>query len=141
MAKSDAAVALAFCDPSPDVEDLLQDAMLQSLQQKPEASILVLDRDIQSLSRIVRDLDALGHQVVLASMPLDAVRWVADLQMRIEVVVVDRSLAYDDGLETLKFIAQEFPSIRRILISDALDAAKLGRWVEKPAVDAVLRKP
>ena len=137
----DDAIAVKFRGVAPDVQDMLQGAVLMSLERKHDPSVLVVDGDIQSLSRMAHDLDALGYRAILACTPLDTIRWLTNFDVAISVVVVEYPFGHHDGVALLRVMADEFPFIRRVLMSSQLGAAQLGRWVEDPAVDAVLSKP
>ena len=140
-AQFDDAIAVKFRGVAPAVQDMLQGVVLRSLERKHDPSVLVVDGDIQSLSRMAHDLDSLGYRPILACTPLDTIRWLANFDVVISAAAVEYFFGYHDGMALLRVIAEDFPSIRRVLMSSRLDTNQLVRWLEDPAVDAVLRKP
>jgi CheY-like chemotaxis protein len=112
-------IAVAFRDLSAETENFIQEEVLAELKRTRSLvppTILVLDENPGDRDALGRDLEALGHRVLLASMPLDALRWLHDQHVHVEIAFVDRSLERANCLEMLAFLADDSPDVRRVLM-------------------------
>ncbi len=134
---------IAFQGTDADTEDYIHNVILSHLENQPEPtpSILVVDDCANVRHAIKRELRSLGMSVVLAAMPLDALRLLLDKGIQIEVAIVDLFLGSADGFQLLKYLETEHPHIRRILISGHPRACQLDLAVSTGHAHAVLPKP
>jgi DNA-binding NtrC family response regulator len=134
---------VAFEGIQTDAEDYIHDVILSYLEQQQECptSVLVVD-DCANIRRAIKtELRSQRMGVLLAAMPLDAIRLLQDSDNRISVVIVDMFLGPADGITLLKYIECEYPHIRRILISGRSRADQLDLAVHTGRAHAVLTKP
>lgn len=112
-------LGIEFEHPTPTTEDAIQEALVSEIQRRACASkpgVLVVQDSTELCDRLRADLELLGCRVLVATTPLDAVRLIEDPEQRIERVFVDVSVGEVAGLELMHFIAEEHPSVRRILV-------------------------
>lgn len=108
---------------SPRTEDEIQEALVTEIQRRATSSkpaVLVVQDSTHLCARLREDLERLGCRVLVARTPLDAVRLVEDPDQRVEQAFVDVSVGDLDGLALMHFIADEHPSVRRILVQGAV---------------------
>ncbi|MEO8698947.1 MAG: hypothetical protein ABI867_02855 [Kofleriaceae bacterium] len=105
---------------------------------------MILDRDPDSCSALLRELAALGREAVTADTPGELVRRLRGDE-HYETAIVDLELGpeddYLDGVDLLVHLAQEHPGIRRVLMSSHPGAPRAPRTDAVPGVHAVLAKP
>lgn len=86
--------------------------------QPREPVVLVLTDRGTVRQALQRDLGRVGLRWVLAETPLDAIRWLQDWEMVIDAVVVDLAYEQTNTISFLRFLADEFPATRRIVVAD-----------------------
>lgn len=117
------ALAVQFRHRSPLTEDEIQEALVMEMQRRASAAspaVLVVQESGELCGRLRGDLERLGCRVLVATTPLDAVRFVEDPEERVEQVFVDVSVGDLDGLGLMHFMAEEHPTTRRILVQGAV---------------------
>jgi CheY-like chemotaxis protein len=91
---------------------------------------------------LARDVQSLGHNAVATATSLEA-SWA--LQQRrlpsIQAAVVDLFLGGEDGTHLLAFLADQYPSVRRVLLSGAVRSCQLELALASGRAHAVLEKP
>jgi CheY-like chemotaxis protein len=141
----DWALAVRFDELPRKTRDAIGAAVGEALERaaedssvRPEPTVLVVDDSLLVREALVRDLRCFGWEVACFSTPLDAVAFLERPESRIRVVLVDHT-GPSNGRELLSFLAEERPSIRRVLLSDAGRIAPDG--LSQARADAVLAKP
>ena len=86
-------------------------------QLRNPAVLVLTDRD-PLRQAIERDLAGLALRTVVVDTPLDTIRWLQSWDTVIELVVVDLAFEQTNVLSFLRFLADEFPRTRRIVIVD-----------------------
>ncbi len=103
--------------------------------------VLVVD-DSEGVGRaMVRDLRALGRQGVWVTNPLDAIKYLQAPLSRVEVAIVDFDLNTSDGLDVLAFLAQDYPAVRRVLMSGCVSNEVLDRACASGQAHTAFAKP
>ena len=138
----DSAIAVRFDDLSRKAREAIGVAVSEALEQatressaRPEPTVLVVDHSLLVREALVRDLRCFGWEAASFSTPLDALTFLARPESCIRVVVVDRA-GPSNGRDLLSYLADERPSIRRVLLSESARGLP-----EELAADAVLAKP
>lgn len=94
------------------------DAAEQCECQLRSPAVLVLTDREEVQQSMERDLALLDMRCVTAETPLDAIRWLQSWDTVIELVIVDIAFEQANVLSFLRFLAEEFPRVRRIVIVD-----------------------
>lgn len=137
------AVALAFCDDSPAALAEIERIVLRALERERAHATrwaLVLDDEPAVRSALGRDLHDLGFLPRLVAAPLDLLRCLDDPALDIAVALVDLCLCQEDGTNVLSFLAEDYPRVRRAVMSGAR-FDDLARCVASGQAHALLRKP
>ena len=129
------AFAVSFLQLAPRIADTIQQIVLRALQHQRAGSppvVLVVDDMREIRESLERDVKALGRAVVSAATPLHVVRQLQDPAIEIRTALVDLSLGESDGLEVIEYLADEHPTIRRVVMSGErsyalVDAVSSGR--------------
>jgi CheY-like chemotaxis protein len=107
--------------------------------------VVILDHDPDSCAALVRELKALGRGAVVATSPAELVQRLEDTEQQCEIALIDLELGSDerfiDGIDLLVHLAQEHPSIRRVLMSSRRDAPRDPQPGDARGIHAVLAKP
>ena len=138
-----AAFALAFIDVAADAQDDIQAALLAALEAAHAASALIVDGASEGCLGLQSDLGTLGHNTFLVSTPEDAVRFL-EQPNKVSVALVERTASALDGLDVLTYLAQERPSIRRVLVAGTAGSSQLALALaphRHPCAQAVLLRP
>jgi len=94
------------------------DASERCACQLRNPAVLVLTDREPLRQAIERDLARLGLRTVVVDTPLDTIRWLQSWDTVVELVVVDLAFEQTNVLSFLRFLADEFPRTRRIVIVD-----------------------
>jgi PleD family two-component response regulator len=113
-----AALAVAFQHVAPEIEDLIHEAVLASLNLGPDTEALVVHAPDDDARALVMDLEALGFQVIAVHTPLDALQALQEVGSRIGVVLVGPQPARRELMTT---VADEFPGVRLVVVCSADD--------------------
>lgn len=136
-------VALRFVPLADPIHDTILKIVLRALERqrlKPRATVLVVDDEETIRITLGREMRRLARPCLAASNPLDAIRALQDEANLISVVLVDLGLGQSDGLELVRLIAREFPTVRRVVMSgQRFD--DLERAVADGRAHDLLRKP
>lgn len=114
-----ASIAVAFRHRSDATEDLIQREALAALLRSTHPAVLFVSDSDTARREVAARLEGLGRAVLTAATPLDALRWLEDPDARVDTVIVSQSLRVPGALTLLAFLAEEYPEIRRILLSEA----------------------
>ncbi len=106
------------------------------------ARILVIDDNDDVRALVVEALESAGYEVTIAKNGAEGI----DMQRKspAALVITDILMPEKEGLETIRDLKQEFPSLRVIAMSG------VGRWIRSTShlytakqigADAVLQKP
>ena len=136
------AIGVTFRDLPLDLYDHIQDLVAAALERRrtaAPATVLVVDEAPNTRQAVARDLGSADKRVLGASTPLEVVRHLADV--RIEAALVEARFADANGLAILACIADEHPSVRRILVAECARARDYEREVHSGRVHAFLTKP
>lgn len=134
--------AVAFLRVPTEVEDMIHEVVLESLEAsraRGGPAVLVIASVPEDRLALKRELEALGHRVVCAGTPLDALRWLQDPHLQVEIAMVDVRVGKGSGLDLLAFLAEDFPEVRRVVMALESDAAASG--VHPGRTQSVLHKP
>ncbi len=129
-------LGLQFMEAAPGLEDRIHDLVIQLLEREPAPArgrVLVVDMNPLRRMDAGESLRRLGHEVLEAATPLEAVWELENGPMDIHTVLVARSLGGSDGRDLLKFIAARYAGVWRVLVSDRAEPDALA--------DAVLLGP
>jgi CheY-like chemotaxis protein len=130
------AFGLVFLEHAPALEDRIQDLVIRILEREhpmDRGRVLVVDMNIARRGEAVESLRRLGHQVLEAATPLEAVWELENGPMDIHTVFVARALGGSDGRDLLKFIASRYTGVWRVLVADHAE--------QQGSADAVLLGP
>lgn len=138
------ALAVEFQRPSPGTEDAIQEALVSELTRRATGGapkVLVLQDSEELCERLRQDLLALGRRVHVARTPLDAVRCLEDPDGGVEAAVVDVSVGDVDGLALMRFLREEYPTVRRILLQGAVRPSVVELMEAASFVHGVVAEP
>lgn len=144
----DASVAIRFDEPTRRARDAIGAAVAAALERvaedssvRPEPTVLVVDDSMLVREALARDLRCFGWEAACFSTPLDALTFLDRPEARIRVALIDQA-GPPHARDLLSFLADEKPTIRRVLLRDARpssDDADSLAWAL--SADAVLPKP
>jgi CheY-like chemotaxis protein len=106
-----------------------------------EQMVLVVDESTRACFAMVQALQKVGRKAIAVTTPLDAIEWLLDGGSHFDVALVDIVQGQSDGCDLLSFLADEYPEVRRVLISDTMRTTQLDRLRELTQPHAVLAKP
>ena len=138
------ALAVQFRHKSPRTEDEIHEALASELlriSRVEQRSALVVQDSPELCGRLQRDLEQMGYQVHLARTPLDVVRVLEDPQIGVDVAFVDVSAGEVDGLALLRFLRDEHPGVRRVLVQGAVRPSVAELMETASFVHRVLAEP
>jgi DNA-binding NarL/FixJ family response regulator len=133
--------AVAFDELRSEAEDLIHDLSIAMLEQRGVATALVVARSQtmrDGLSSLLREI---GWTAAAAEAPLQAIALLDQPELDVRWVVVLERQTQTSGIDLLRYVADELPGVRRLLISRpekyraASDAVRLG------VADAALLQP
>lgn len=135
-------VALVFHHVTQATQDAIQQLVLRSLEHRPaEANhVLVLDDEPAIRAALDRELGVLGFAARSVAAPLDLLRYLGDPALEHATVLVDLRLCHEDGVNVLTFLSEDYPRIRRVVMSGAC-IDELERCVTCGRAHALLQKP
>ncbi len=116
-------------------------ANLYTRQGGAEPVILVVDDSATTCHNLVRDLMRVGRQAIAVTTPLDAIEWLLDGGSHFDVALVDVLLNNASGCDLLGFLAEEYPEVRRVVMSDPMRGAQAERARRLSQPHGVLLKP
>lgn len=137
-------VALAFYDVPAWIEDALQEEVVRALEREEHdrtPTVLVVDDSAEIRTALGRQLGALGYRSLLAAAPLDVIRLLHGTSVAPVAALVDLFLGPADGLDVIAFLADEFPGVRRVLMSGQIRPAQLQLALDSGRAHAVMEKP
>ena len=143
----DAAIAVRFNMLSRRARETLGSAVAEALEEaardsssRAEPTVLVVDDSLLVRESLTRDIRRAGWEVACFSTCLDALDFLDRPASRIRVALIDL-VGVTEGKNLLNFLAEERPSIRRVLMSDEgrLGAEAMASVAAR--ADAVLAKP
>lgn len=123
------------------VADALE-AASRDASVRPEPTVLVVDDSLLVRESLTRDLRCAGWEVACFSTSLDALDFLDRPDSQIRVALID--LVWTRGNDDLlRFLADERPRIRRVLMADRARSPGRGEPLDDVAAraDAVLPKP
>jgi CheY-like chemotaxis protein len=107
-------------------------------QSKAVGRILVVDDDDAVRGVLQKTLSDAGYEVLAARDGREAMRLVAAHPF--DLVLTDLIMPGQEGIETIRELHRDYPSIRIMAMSGAVDAVYL-KTAELLGADAALRKP
>ena len=128
-------LGLCFLAHAPTFEDRIQDLVMQILEREQPANpgrVLVVDAEGGRRRETSMSLRRMGHHVLEATTPLEAVWELENGPMDIHTVFVARRLGKTDGRDLLKFIGSRYAGVWRVMVAEqtepegAADAVLLG---------------
>lgn len=133
-------LAVQFTGVDPEIADRLRAVVARALEERHSPSVLVVDAEVPTLVELAEGLGTLGHRTLLAMTPLEAVRWLCDLETTVDTVLVSDGQS-DTGADLLAFIGEEFPAIHRVLVHAALPASDMLAAIGESNARAQLCRP
>jgi hypothetical protein len=106
-----------------------------------EPVVLVVDESTNACFNLVQALHQVGRKAIAVTTPLDAIEWLLDGGSHFEMALVNTAHGTSDGCDLLAFLADEYPEVRRVLISDSMRLGQLDQMRELTQPHAVLAKP
>lgn len=105
--------------------------------------VLVLDGDGRCRRALARDFERLGKRCIGVSSPVNAISLLEAEEPLFDAVIIDLHLGglTPEGVAFSEFLAENFPWVRRILISGELDCSEMDRAVRDGRAQRALRKP
>ena len=89
--------------------------------------------------RLEEELASDGRHVLLADLPIDALRWLQDWDNRVEnLIVVDPNCESNELTTFLKFASRAFPETRRGMVVESSYWRDARRALRSGLVDSVL---
>jgi CheY-like chemotaxis protein len=139
-------IAAAFRNLNASQEDAIQEALLSALEEERRGQILprcalVVDGEDPSRDLLSNELARLGHQVVSAATPLDAIVRLQDPDAHFDIVFVDLDSSNLRGTDLLVFLANHHPAVRRVVVSGRINAEQWRHNRFMNLDDEVLTKP
>jgi ActR/RegA family two-component response regulator len=143
----DAALALRFHMLSRRARDTIGATVAEALEEaardsssRPEPTVLVVDDSLLIRESLTRDIRRAGWEVACFSTSLDALDFLDRPESCIRVALVDL-VRINEGKDLLNFLAEERPSIRRVLMSEEGRMSGEVMATVGARIDAVLAKP
>src|SRR5262249_31927429 len=119
-------LGLSFMKHGPALEDHIQDLVIQILEREQPTThgrVLVVDMDPARRTEAAESLRRLGHEVLEATTPLEAVWEFENGPADIHTVFVARALGGSDGRDLLKFIGSRYTGVWRVLVADQAESS------------------
>jgi CheY-like chemotaxis protein len=113
-------IAIKFASLSDPIHDAIQRIVLRALERQratARRTVLVVDDDAKVRAALERELNRLGYVAIAVAMPLEAVRCLQDPATNVEVAIVDLGLGQADGLDVIAYVAEQYPHVRRVVMS------------------------
>lgn len=144
--EGEAVLGVRLLDVAPEVAARLEHAVEEAFQNRFGPSTLVMDGDVSTLVDLAEGLGRLGRRALLALTPLEAVRWLCDLETHVEIAMVSGTLTdagdvTGHGGDLLAFIGEEFPGIHRVLVHQRLPDEETFARLGENAAHAHLVRP
>jgi DNA-binding NtrC family response regulator len=133
-----------FRELPPALREHIQELVAAALDRKraaAPATLLIVDEAPQTCWAVASDVAQAGRRMVAASTPLEVMRHLHDVDLRIEAALVDVRFGDSDGLVLLAYLAEEHPDVRRVLVSDRTLARNYERLLMTGRAHAFLTKP
>jgi hypothetical protein len=134
-------VAVEFREVPPTVQDLLQRLVLRALEQLDDPAIVAVHPKPLVLASLAGDIVELGQRIILATTPLETVRWLCDLETTVQAILVDQSHDPNFGRAILHLAKEEFPAVRRIALCEGTSKDELVQTLAAVDADDVLDVP
>ena len=93
------------------------------MSEHDPATVLVVDDDKESRSRLGNILRTAGHQVLAAAHGKEAVRLLA--AHKVDIVATDLMMPEMDGIELIRFLHRGYPRVKIIAFAGCLDQGLL----------------
>jgi hypothetical protein len=134
-------VAVEFRTVAPSIEDLLQKLVLRALEQVDDPAVLAVHPKPLVLASLAGDIVELGRRIILATTPLETVRWLCDLETTVHAILVDQSHDPSFGRAILDLAKEEFPGVRRVALCEGTSKEELGQLLTAADANEVLDIP
>jgi CheY-like chemotaxis protein len=143
----DCALAVRFEEPSRRARAGIGAAVAEALERaaqdssvRPEPTVLVVDDSLLVREALTRDIRCFGWEAACFSTPLDALNFLDRPKSCIRVALIDHA-GPANGRDLLAYLADEWPTIRRVLLSARghQNGDELANLASR--ADAVLAKP
>lgn len=138
------ATGVVFRDVPVVIHDHIHELVIAANERRranAPTSIMVVDASPQARRAVARDLASSGRRIVAASTLLEIVRHLHDADQRIETALVNSRVGDADGLAILDYLADEYPNVRRVLVSDRARVRDYERELTSGRAHAFLTKP
>jgi hypothetical protein len=125
-------VALVFERPTPVVEDVLQDVIVETfarVRTRDKDLALVVEPRHAVRHTLVRTLRELGRKAIGVATALDAVQLLVEEGDNLSIVFIEAESDVVPSLELVEFIAHNHPSVKRVLIGEPGDVAR--HWLSE----------
>jgi hypothetical protein len=139
--EGEAGLAFGFEAVPPEVEAQLRRVVEGAYEQRYAPSVLIVDGDIGALAGLAEDVGKLGHRPLLAVTPLEAVRWLCDLETAVGTAVVSCGGLSGSSADLLAFVGEEFPAVHRVLVHGELPPQERLALYDESGACARVRRP
>lgn len=114
-------LGMQFSAHPPATEDRIHDLVMQNIEaERPTGSgrVLIVDPDAMRRRILRESIGPLGYVVVEADSPVDAVWELENGPADFHAVLVSRWLGRCDGRDLVRFIAERYTGVHRVLVTD-----------------------
>jgi CheY-like chemotaxis protein len=112
-------VSFRFDHQSVDTEDQIQQLVLSQLEQITiRDAVLLVDDLEENWQALKREIGAMGRPAIVATTPLEAVRWLEDSRVMVRAILINQAVNRFDNTEILDYLNDEHPDIKRIMLSE-----------------------
>lgn len=126
---------------SPHIQDKIQQAVLEFLERSRKPWIVALDGGGLRQAHLHRDVRALGRETLMLSKPLEALWLVANPPVAFDTIIIDDSFVQRAGSRILAFLAERWPTKRRLLVCSSAEAESTRVQALRPLVAGILERP
>lgn len=134
-------LAVMFRHGDAHLEEKVRTAVTGAFRREGDSSVLIIHRSTAALVSLADAVLESGRQALLAFTALEAMRWLCNQQVAVAAVVMDARFDVDGGRTFLRFLREEFPHIRRLVVHDATGAGEVQRHLDSRDAEGALMAP
>lgn len=133
--------AVSFTHLGAAAEDAIEDLSLATLERTTGAAVLLVGRGVYATNALARCLREQGWSVIRVATPIDAIRRLQDGHLDVRWVAVFDRLTQTSSSDFLQYVADEHPTVRRMLIACAEAGDQAREAVAQGLADQALSEP
>ncbi|HUH03064.1 MAG TPA: PilZ domain-containing protein [Kofleriaceae bacterium] len=133
--------AMAFTQLGAGAEDAIQDLSLATVEPATGATVLLVGRGVYATNALARCLREQGWSVTRVATPIDAIRRLQDGHLDVRWVAVFDRLTQTSSSDFLQYVAEEHPTVQRLLITCAEAGDQAREVVTQGLADQALSEP